>query len=108
MWRGQDDMLGGIAAMVQLAPGVRMDTSTLDEALHVAEVAAREGGRSLLPEQPKGASASQLSKASPKKKVTTTGTFFLQAAAKAVYELLEESGLGFEVYGVDGAGDFPN
>lgn len=33
--------------MVQLAPGVRMDAETLDEAMQVAYVAAKEGGMTL-------------------------------------------------------------
>jgi hypothetical protein len=39
--------IGGAEAMVQLAPGVRMDAETLDEAMQVAYVAAKEGGASL-------------------------------------------------------------
>eukprot|EP00041_Stephanoeca_diplocostata_P035780 m.1274074 g.1274074 ORF g.1274074 m.1274074 type:complete len:868 (-) comp24757_c0_seq6:1428-4031(-) len=104
MGNGKDDLLGGIAAMVQLAPGVRMDSSTLDEALHVAEVAAREGGRSLLPDQPKPGTISRATRAASKKKSTLGAS---QAATKAVHELLEESGLGFEIYSAsseDGAG----
>jgi hypothetical protein len=30
--------------MVQIGPGVRMDGETLDQALHVASVAAKQGG----------------------------------------------------------------
>lgn len=82
--------------MVQLAPGVRIDSITLDESIHVAEVAAKEGGKALLPPTVSEFGVTSNTRTKPIRQATGTRQ---QEAEKVMTEIFVESGLGFEVYG---------
>eukprot|EP00040_Diaphanoeca_grandis_P043077 m.8606 g.8606 ORF g.8606 m.8606 type:complete len:802 (-) comp7022_c0_seq1:33-2438(-) len=70
--------------MVQLAVGIRMDSETLDQALHVAEVAARAGGSVL----------KQFSTATE----ATSASIIAIKVENAINDVLDQSDLGFDVH----------